>query len=465
MIKSLHKNSILVTLPKLFIVFIVLAITLPILGIIFGFELGGSTWAHTSTIVYHALYYWSISIIASIIVLLAFTHYYLTVDDVSLGIGTAYLFAAFFNIIFTLSNDWMHSMDNRVENLHAYAWVFSNTFTGLLLVMSLKICLLKNSAQKRLAYILLFLFNIFIMASSYWLIFSLPQMKNVAQIIYPESITKQPLGIITLCLYLYLSFSIYPQLFRNNPSTLTDSVFYISLTQISMSCYMIFYSITIFDTAYLGALLIQIISYLIPFSALILGYFGSYRVALEAQKELLKQKEKFEQLSTHDPLTQLLNRRALEETTNKMISRSKRYCSKFTFIYLDLDNFKEINDSIGHDVGDELIKQVSTRLQKSIRASDYCARLGGDEFGIILSETNSIHDISNITKKLINVLNEPFFIKNKYLYSGVSIGIAVYPEAGDTYNVLLKNADTAMYQAKKTGKNKYSFYTRGNVIN
>lgn len=458
MINNSYKNGILVTMPKLFIIFILMAIALPLLGIFFGFELGVN-WSHKSVTIYHALYYWSISLIAAIIVLLAFTHYHLTRDNVALSLGASYLFAAFFNAIFTLSNEWVHPISKEVENMHAYVWLLSNALTGMLLVLSLSACLLKRLKHQYLLFVLFTLLFLFIVSNSYKFISWLLTMEKLKVIIYPEKIMTHPFGLINLSLNLYLALAIYPRLNKKSRSILTHSVVYIALTQIAMSCYMIFGSIQIYDTAYLSALFLQLLSYLIPFIALILTYLSSYDFALASQKALRVQKEKFEQLSTYDPLTQLLNRRAFEEITEKIIADSKRYGYKFTFLYIDLDNFKSINDSIGHYFGDALIKQVSQRLQQSIRASDYCARLGGDEFGIILPKTDFPRDISLVAQKLIDVLNQPFDIQGKHLHTGVSIGIAIYPETGDSYYALLKNADTAMYQAKTSGKNTYAFYT------
>lgn len=446
-------------MPKLFVIFILMVIVLPTLGVLFGFKLAIPSWSYKSIIIYHALYYWSISVIAAIVALLAFTHYQLTQDNVALSLGFAYLFAAYFNTLFTLTNEWVYPLSKNVENLHAYIWVLSNIFTGALLVVGLTSYLLKNLKQQHLVLSLFILVSLFILGSTYYFIYWLPQVEKLPRIIYPGKVIIHPFGLINLGLYLYLIFAIYPQLHKKKRSILTNSIFYIAFAQIVISCYMSFGSTHIYTTVYLSALLIQLLIYFIPFGALILSYLSNYDFALASQKELQQQKEKFEQLSTYDPLTLLLNRRAFEETSDKIIATAKRHGYKFTLLYLDLDNFKSVNDSIGHDVGDALIKEVSSRLQKSIRMSDYCARLGGDEFGIILTQVNSHKDANLVAQKLIAVLNKPFNINGKQLYTGASIGIALYPSNGNTYHDLLKNADTAMYQAKTSGKNTYTFYT------
>lgn len=458
MVYQQSKNGILVTMPKLLIIFILMVIVLPTIGMIFGFKLGVINWPHKTVIIYHALYYWSISIISFVIVLLSLTHYQYTRDKIALSVGVSYLFAAYFNTSFTLSNEWVKPMTFEVENLHAYIWVLSNTITGLLLVTSLQLCLYKNVNSNFFKLFLFGLLSFFILANSYWFVFLQPAAEKLVQILHTEIGLAHPFGLLNFMLYLYLAIGIFPKLYKKNRRVLTHSILYIAATQVVMSCYMMFGSWQIYDTAYLGALSLQLLSYIIPFLGLIFSYLMNYDYALASQQELQKQKEKFEQLSTYDPLTDLLNRRAFEETTNRMIDRAKRYGSCFTLIFLDLDNFKQINDSIGHDIGDELLKKVAKRLKDIMRTSDYCARLGGDEFGIIFSEISNHKDVSAATEKLLQVLNQPFEIQDNYFHTGASAGIAIYPETGTNYQILLKNADTAMYEAKAIGKNTYVFY-------
>ncbi|MFA5959865.1 MAG: GGDEF domain-containing protein [Tatlockia sp.] len=453
------KNGILLTMPKLFIIFIAMVIILPTVGMVFGFKLGVINWPHKTLVIYHALYYWSISIISVVIVLLALTHYQYTNDKVALSLGIAYLFAAYFNTAFTLSNEWIRPMTEDVENLHAYIWVLSNTLTGLLLVISFKLCLMKVWSLHRLKTLLFILLLVFIALNSYWFVSWLPFSEQLARIIHPIPFINHPFGLMNLVIYLYLGFAIYPKLKQFHSRILTPCIGYIVVAQILMSCYMMFGSAKIYDTLYLGALALQLCCYLIPFTGLIFSYLLQYDVALENQQKLQRQKERFEQLSTYDPLTGLLNRRAFEETTRKIIERSKRYGNPFSLIYLDLDNFKQINDTIGHDVGDELLKQVSHCLLQVMRTSDYCGRLGGDEFGVIFSEISDKAAVSAATEKLLRVLNRPFKIQENYYHTGACAGIALFPDAGITYQTLLKNADTAMYRAKAKGKNTYVFYT------
>ncbi|MBY0544320.1 MAG: diguanylate cyclase, partial [Gammaproteobacteria bacterium] len=169
--------------------------------------------------------------------------------------------------------------------------------------------------------------------------------------------------------------------------------------------------------------------------------------------------EQLTNLALYDHLTKLPNRLFFEKTINQAISRSKRNKTLMALLFLDLDHFKDINDRLGHDVGDLLLKGVSNRLRDCIRASDTVSRLGGDEFAIILDEIAANDDAGLIAKKIIESLSSPFSLNGNEVFISTSIGIATYPESGDTPVTLIKNADIAMYEAKQAGRDRYCFFT------
>jgi diguanylate cyclase (GGDEF)-like protein len=140
---------------------------------------------------------------------------------------------------------------------------------------------------------------------------------------------------------------------------------------------------------------------------------------------------------------------------NQTLKQSKRYERKFALLFIDLDGFKSVNDTLGHDAGDELLIKVSERLLVSVRESDTVARLGGDEFTVILSTITTPDNAGMVARILIEKLSVPFAVKGHDTRIGASIGISVYPENGTDEEVLLKKADDAMYLAKKEGKNDY----------
>lgn len=172
-----------------------------------------------------------------------------------------------------------------------------------------------------------------------------------------------------------------------------------------------------------------------------------------------KSEEQLRHLAYHDGLTDLLNRNRLEAKLEEILALAKRHDEGFAVIFLDLDRFKNINDTIGHDAGDLLLQVVAKRLKNTVRSTDLLARVGGDEFVIVLNELNKVDKIANIVDKIVKHLLQPMMIKGHEVYVTMSIGISVYPYDGNNIETLLKNADLALYRAKELGRNNYQFCT------
>lgn len=164
-------------------------------------------------------------------------------------------------------------------------------------------------------------------------------------------------------------------------------------------------------------------------------------------------------LASHDNLTSLPNRVNFNDRLHKAIHMAKRNKYKLAVLFLDLNKFKEINDALGHDIGDHLLKEVAKRFRESIREEDTVARLGGDEFAIILNDIKTNEDPISISKKIIKKVQEPLNIKNHTLIPSTSIGISIYPDHGESAETLLKFADQAMYIAKKKKADNYKLYS------
>lgn len=178
----------------------------------------------------------------------------------------------------------------------------------------------------------------------------------------------------------------------------------------------------------------------------------------ESANKLQEQKNAFEHLAHYDMLTGLANRIFFNDRLKHSIDKANRNKRKLAILFLDLDNFKEINDSLGHHIGDEVLKIVAERLQKCIRQSDTLARLGGDEFTILLEDLNDIFKIGDISQNLIHTLGNMMATNEHELYVTVSIGASIYPDDGKDVDTLLRCADSAMYSAKKEGNNLFHFY-------
>ena len=175
-------------------------------------------------------------------------------------------------------------------------------------------------------------------------------------------------------------------------------------------------------------------------------------------------RKRAEQLAYYDSLTELPNRRLFEDRLRQAIAQGHRNSHGVTLLYVDLDRFKEINDSFGHTAGDQLLKAVARRLQRCLRTTDTVARLGGDEFAVILNADSAgramVPGTSQVAEKLLAAIAEPIVLNGRRVAVTASIGIVLYPQDARTPQELLGKADTAMYFAKAMGRNAYQFYTR-----
>lgn len=166
-----------------------------------------------------------------------------------------------------------------------------------------------------------------------------------------------------------------------------------------------------------------------------------------------------ESLALHDPLTGLANRRLLEDRMSMALARVRRNKGCMAVMYLDLDGFKEVNDTFGHGAGDIMLKAVAQRLTRTVREEDTVARLGGDEFVITLSHIHSATDAAGMAAKVIDAVSQPYDIEGRMVRMTTSIGIGIYPNGGKDAEALMKSADTALYEAKRAGKNAYRIGT------
>ncbi|UYG03211.1 EAL domain-containing protein [Halomonas sp. LR3S48] len=183
------------------------------------------------------------------------------------------------------------------------------------------------------------------------------------------------------------------------------------------------------------------------------------RAQAKVLEERLDHARRAEYLAFHDNLTGLPNRAYFSRLLTKGMQHARRYDKQLTLLFLDLDRFKAINDSLGHDAGDELLREVSRRLGRAVRESDTVARLGGDEFVILLPEITEPNQINQVADKILASVSTPFTLVGQEFRITVSIGIARYPADGEDEQTLMKHADVAMYHAKEEGKNNAQYYS------
>ncbi|MBI1891238.1 MAG: diguanylate cyclase [Burkholderiales bacterium] len=171
-----------------------------------------------------------------------------------------------------------------------------------------------------------------------------------------------------------------------------------------------------------------------------------------------KSAQQLNYLATHDALTELPNRHLFHTALGRAIAKARRASTPFALMFIDLDRFKQVNDRLGHDIGDHLLQHIAKRLSACVRREDTISRLGGDEFTVIIEDFRDERDVLAVAHKVQSILSSPFQIQRHELRVSCSIGIALFPQHGDDAEALLKNADTAMYFAKELGRNNYQSY-------
>ncbi|MCF6218653.1 MAG: EAL domain-containing protein [Gammaproteobacteria bacterium] len=170
--------------------------------------------------------------------------------------------------------------------------------------------------------------------------------------------------------------------------------------------------------------------------------------------EIKKQQDKLSYHAYHDPLTELPNRQLFKDRLGQAITRARRHDAQLTVMFIDLDYFKRLNDTFGHQAGDECLQEISMLFRGELREGDTVSRYAGDEFTILLNDGINKKAAMGVAEKLLNLFKSPFMIHGQEAYLGASIGLACYPEDGTTPDALIKNADTAMYHAKRSGRNR-----------
>lgn len=184
-------------------------------------------------------------------------------------------------------------------------------------------------------------------------------------------------------------------------------------------------------------------------------YFVEQIQDIDARK---KAEAQLKEMAYHDVLTGLANRKLLQISFDTMSNHAKRYNKKMAVLFIDLDYFKEVNDQFGHEIGDIVLKIVSTRLQMNARLTDIIARLGGDEFVIVITEVSAIEAISTVLNKMHRVLSEPYIINDQAITISASVGVSIFPEDGSDLITLMRCADKALYVAKEKSRGSHQFY-------
>ena len=372
-----------------------------------------------------SLVQWFILALTTITVLLGLTQYRLMREKMALILGVALLGSGAIEIIHTLIINEFLFRSVTHDEINTITWTLSNTFSGLILFLGL-----------------LFHSPLFTKKRRYISVTLLNALKSYGNSCY----------IITYALVLIF---LIPRIYKKAPNILFLCAFYFATIQMVNVMF-----ILAFDT--LPAIM-KITTYFIPVVCLIINYTVTYNEMIEQQIILQSNQEKLTYIAARDPLTGLYNRREFEIILNRAIANSERFKDLFAVFLIDIDNFKSINDSLGHMQGDQLIKSFSKHLSSLTRTNETLSRIGGDEFVLITSKLQSPASTKQLANRILQGLNIDYQLPNHSLKISASIGIAIYPKDGDTMESLLKHADVAMYEAKKSGKNTFKFYKAHNI--
>lgn len=395
---------------------------------------------------------WTAFFLSVMTVLLSFTQFRLANDKIALVIGLAVLFSGMMEALNLLLIDGVSSYLIDKTNLDAVIWTVSNAVSGLIFLIGLTLVLKdKNQNQIRLRTVFILSFTVLLLAAG--LFYLAAKIIPPPQMFFESAIFSRPFELIYLFIYLFIILFIYPKIYQKHPYILTNCIFYMAVAQIILAIYLLLWASLPYNAVYNVAYFLKIIIYFIPFSCLIINYIFAYNAMLEPQGKL-------KYIAAHDPLTNLYNRREFEDLLGKTIANSVRSHASFALFVIDLDDFKAINDTLGHSYGDKFLKHFASQLTLLSRKGDIVSRIGGDEFTLIASKLKSHAAAKKLAERLVSGINSPYSIPGKCSTNTVSIGISIYPRDGKTAEELLKNADTAMYNVKKTGKNTYQFYTK-----
>ncbi|CAM2785078.1 putative bifunctional diguanylate cyclase/phosphodiesterase [Legionella worsleiensis] len=460
-------------IPQFLVLIIILLLGLPYLGLYFGLDFGtishrlNETTESNSFIIEsqirgyfrQTLLQWSGFSLAAVTVLLAFTQYRLSRDKVALIIGLAILFSGSTEALHTLMIDGLSLEFQQKKNLDALIWIFSNSISGLILSLGL-IILIASNRKHNVRFTTFILLTTLLVLSAITLIYYATGVIKLPQMWYSDFILSRPYELISVLIYLVLMIFIYPKAYKAYPTILVNCIFYMALTQIVTSLYMMLLSSSPYDSGYNIAYVLKLVNYFIPCTCLVINYVFSYTAVLKAQKRLKIKQNELAYIASHDSLTNLYNRREFEMLLEKSIATAARMRRSIALLLIDLDNFKATNDAFGHVHGDELLRQFAKRLVLLTRKGDIISRVGGDEFTLISPNLNTPSCARQLAERILSELKNPYPINGKLITVTVSIGMSIFPDDSTNAKDLLIKADLAMYKAKKSGRNTYQFYTQ-----
>lgn len=422
-------------------------------------QLSAAIYAAMSGAFSHTILEWSAFMLSLVTLVFAFIHYRLVKDVAVPIICLVLFFSGVLDAFHTLASDRLIAGNAAITNLSPFTWAAARLFNAVLMLICVGVFSIERLAIRKIPMGALAIATIVLIILAYGLMMYMSTSIILPQTQFPNAFISRPYDVAPLILYLLALIFLYPRFYKMYPTPFAQSLILTAFVGMSVEAYMAFGSGHLFDANFNIAHFLKALSYSVPLIGLLVDYVQTYRNVHITHTQLSKQTEELSQLAHYDYLTDLHNRATFEKTLESEISRASHFDMKFGLLFIDLDNFKKINDDLGHNIGDIYLKEVAKRLKKCVRETDTIARIGGDEFALIIEGIEHNRQASIVAKKIFKEFSKEYVIGNRTLSISASIGIACFPEAGSGVVQLCKHADIAMYCAKEHGKRQWQFFT------
>ena len=398
---------------------------------------------------HHTLLEWTAVMLAFLTALMAFAHFRLDQQNIATPIiGIALCCSGVMDAFHILVSLNILSISANDADFVPVTWALARGFNAVILIIGATICLRfarmtrLPGEKKNELFIMLGLSAAFVALALLCMLWA-ASSQSLPQANVPEAVLRRPLDLIPIVLFIIALFPLVA-LYRRMPTMLHGALIACVIPQVMLELHMVFGSTRVFDNHFNIAHGLKVVAYLVPFIGLVTHYFRSYT--------------KIDHALYHDALTGTANRIYFFELAKRSLAQAQRHDGQVALFYMDVNRFKEINDTYGHDVGDKVLIKFAQRMQRLTRAEDCFARLGGDEFVLLIDHFAHVEHLETVAEKIITMMQKPIYTSAGNIQANVSIGISLFPDANNLPD-LIKHADLAMYEAKGQGESGYQIYT------
>ncbi len=438
------------------------------------------SFTHLSGAFTHTLLEWSAFCAALFTMMLALVRFTLRDDIIVPIIGVALFCAGCMDAFHTLAADHLIEAVADNQNLIPFTWAICRIFNALILVLGASLFYFIPHWALRYRVLLLIVVSVLFAVIAYTTIHVCAVSERLPQTMFPDSLVKRPWDVLPLLLYLGATLFVIPSMIRHQPSIFANALLLSMVPQIFTQLHTAFGSERLFDNHFNIAHALKIVAYVVPLAGLMLDYIQTYRIEeasaerfkllnaqLEgeiverkrAQTSLEESAKQLKKLATRDALTGLRNRGEFDRLLDEEIQRSARSARPLCLYMIDIDHFKNVNDTLGHQSGDEALRHVAQKISNIARTTDHITRYGGEEFAIISPDTPSQEALVLAERLRQHIEEHPCRLtlndgEAHTLSLTVSIGVSEIPGNASTRDALVQTADAALYRAKEAGRNR-----------